>query len=97
MSQVSSRPTVTQGSPPQGSPHQDSNRQGHLRCNILTAFPEAVRPYFESGITGRAIERGLKSRGVACSVRVTRGQERAGACGQLAIAEGSYDAGGLTT
>ena len=44
-----------------------------------------------------AIERGLKSRGVACSVRVTRGQERAGACGQLAIAEGSYDAGGLTT
>ena len=32
-----------------------------------------------------AVERGLKARGVPCSVRVTRGQERAGACGQLAI------------
>lgn len=31
------------------------------------------------------LERGLKARGVPCSVRVTRGQERAGACGQLAI------------
>ena len=32
-----------------------------------------------------SVERRLKSRGVACSVRVTRGQDRAGACGQLAI------------
>ena len=32
------------------------------------------------------VERGLKARGIPCSVRVTRGQERAGACGQLAIA-----------
>lgn len=32
-----------------------------------------------------AVDRGLKRRGVPCSIRVTRGQERAGACGQLAI------------
>lgn len=50
-----------QDSSHQDSSHQDPPPQDHLRCNILTAFPEAVRPYFESGITGRAIERGLMS------------------------------------
>lgn len=38
-----------------------------------------------------AVERGLKARGVACSVRVTRGQERASACGQLAVEARSYE------
>ena len=33
----------------------------------------------------KRVEEGLKARRVPCSVRVTRGQERAGACGQLAI------------
>jgi 23S rRNA (adenine2503-C2)-methyltransferase len=33
----------------------------------------------------RSVERRLKARGVPCSVRVTRGQEKSGACGQLAI------------
>lgn len=32
-----------------------------------------------------AVEQGLKARGVACSIRVTRGQDKSGACGQLAI------------
>jgi 23S rRNA (adenine2503-C2)-methyltransferase len=32
-----------------------------------------------------SVERRLKARGVPCSVRVTRGQDRDGACGQLAI------------
>lgn len=32
-----------------------------------------------------SVETRLKERGVACSIRVTRGQDRAGACGQLAI------------
>lgn len=32
-----------------------------------------------------SVDQRLKARGVPCSVRVTRGQERAGACGQLAL------------
>ena len=32
-----------------------------------------------------AIDQGLKQRGVPCSIRVTRGQDKSGACGQLAI------------
>ena len=31
------------------------------------------------------VDRELKRRGVPCSMRVIRGRERAGACGQLAI------------
>lgn len=31
------------------------------------------------------VDQGLKARGVPCSIRVTRGQEKSGACGQLAI------------
>ena len=32
-----------------------------------------------------AVDQGLKKRGVPCSIRVTRGQEKSGACGQLAL------------
>ena len=32
-----------------------------------------------------AVDQGLKQRGVPCSIRVTRGREKSGACGQLAI------------
>ena len=36
---------------------ETSSATQHL--NILTLFPEAVSPYFEIGVTGRAIERGV--------------------------------------
>ena len=32
-----------------------------------------------------AVDQGLKARGVASSIRVTRGRDKSGACGQLAI------------
>ena len=47
-------------------------------------FPSAPfrSPTFEEVMS---VDERLKLRGVPCSVRVTRGQERAGACGQLAL------------
>ena len=41
----------------QGNSTQEASHQDTQSLNILTLFPDAVTPYFNIGVTGRAIDR----------------------------------------
>ena len=59
-----------------------------LRCIVnLIPFNPFPKSPFRAPTQAEAlhVDAQLKARGVPCSIRVTRGQEKAGACGQLAL------------
>jgi 23S rRNA (adenine2503-C2)-methyltransferase len=54
--------------------------------NLIPFNPFANSPYRSpTQDEVQSIYRRLKDRGVPCSIRITRGQDKAGACGQLAL------------